>query len=111
VVYAGLRVKLKIYMFGFRNKLAHIDEQSESDYDPHSSLAPRRDLVVVVASVPVGRYDLAGCGKGGFGSTLGVLLVTQNHHPRPFLRSWGNCARFIFRAFLPKRLFPQPVRS
>jgi hypothetical protein len=54
--------------------------------------------------------DLAGCGKSRFGSKLGVFLVTQNHHPRPFLRSWGNCARFVFRAFLPKRLFPQPAR-
>jgi hypothetical protein len=54
---------------------------------------------------------LAGCGKSRFGSKLGVFLVTQNHHPRPFLRSWGNCARFVFRAFLPKRLFPQPVRD
>jgi hypothetical protein len=53
---------------------------------------------------------LAGCGKSRFGSKLGVFLVTQNHHPRPFLRSWGNCARFVFRAFLPKRLFPQPAR-
>jgi hypothetical protein len=52
---------------------------------------------------------LAGCGKSRFGSKLGVFLVTQNHHPRPFLRSWGNCARFVFRAFLPKRLFPQPA--
>src|ERR1035437_100159 len=54
--------------------------------------------------------SLAGCGKSRFRSKLGVFLVTQNRHPRPFLRSWDNCARFVFRAFLPKRLFPQPAR-
>ena len=53
---------------------------------------------------------LAGCGKSRFGSKLGVFLLTQNHHPRPISRSWGNCVRFGFRTFLPKRLFPQPVR-
>src|ERR1700680_5306253 len=53
---------------------------------------------------------LAGCGKSRFGSKLGGFLVTQNHHPRPISRSWGNCVRFVFRTFLPKRLFPQPAR-
>jgi hypothetical protein len=54
---------------------------------------------------------LAGCGKSRFGSKLGVFLVTQNHHPRPISRAWGNCVRFVFRTFLPKRLFPQPARG
>src|ERR1700687_3884242 len=56
------------------------------------------------------RLALAGCGKSRFGSKLGVFLVTQNHHPRPISRSWGNCVRFVFRIFLPKRFFPQPAR-
>jgi serine/threonine protein kinase len=35
---------------------------------------------------------LAGCGKSRFGAKSVAFLVTQNHHPPPISRSWGNCA-------------------